>query len=54
MPRDAPVSKVLAVEALGARVRIGGETVDEALEQAQAAQRRHRRSVRASLRRRST
>src|SRR6185437_5527623 len=37
MPRDAPVSKLLAVEALGARVRIGGETVDEALEQAQEA-----------------
>jgi threonine dehydratase len=37
MPRDAPVSKLLAVEALGARVRIGGETVDEALQQAQEA-----------------
>jgi threonine dehydratase len=39
MPREAPVSKVLAVEALGARVRFAGETVDEALEQAQAASR---------------
>jgi len=37
MPRDAPVSKVLAVEALGARVRLAGDTVDEALEEAQAA-----------------
>ncbi len=37
MPRDAPVSKVLAVEALGARVRFAGATVDEALEEAQAA-----------------
>ena len=27
MPRDAPVSKVLAVEALGARVRFAGATV---------------------------
>ena len=34
MPRDAPVSKVLAVEALGARVRLDGASVDEALEQA--------------------
>jgi threonine dehydratase len=34
MPRDAPVSKVLAAEALGARVRLGGASVDEALEQA--------------------
>jgi threonine dehydratase len=39
MPRDAPVSKLLAVEALGARVRIGGETVDEALAQAREASR---------------
>jgi threonine dehydratase len=37
MPLDAPVSKVLAVEALGARVRLGGSTVEEALEQAAAA-----------------
>ncbi|MGO9488967.1 MAG: pyridoxal-phosphate dependent enzyme [Solirubrobacteraceae bacterium] len=34
MPRDAPVSKVLAVEALGARVRLNGASVDESLEQA--------------------
>jgi len=37
MPRDAPVSKVLAVESLGARVRFAGATVDEALEEAIAA-----------------
>lgn len=37
MPRDAPVSKVVAVESLGARVRLAGDTVDEALEHAQAA-----------------
>src|SRR5690242_13069126 len=30
MPRDAAVSKVVAVEALGASVRLGGDTVDEA------------------------
>jgi threonine dehydratase len=35
MPRDAPVSKVLAVEALGASVRLDGASVDDALEQAQ-------------------
>jgi threonine dehydratase len=34
MPRDAPVSKVLAVEALGARVRLEGASVDDTLEQA--------------------
>jgi len=34
MPRDASVSKVLAVEALGAHVRLQGSSVDEALEQA--------------------
>jgi threonine dehydratase len=39
MPRDAAVSKVVAVEALGASVRLGGATVDEALERAQAASR---------------
>jgi threonine dehydratase len=32
MPRDAPVSKVAAVEALGARVRLGGASVEEALQ----------------------
>jgi threonine dehydratase len=32
MPRDAPVSKVLAVEALGARVRLEGASVDDSLE----------------------
>jgi threonine dehydratase len=32
MPLDAIVSKVSAVEALGARVHLGGESVDEALE----------------------
>jgi threonine dehydratase len=32
MPRDAPVSKVAAVERLGARVRLGGGSVEEALE----------------------
>ncbi len=37
MPHDAPVSKLVAVEALGARVRLAGETVDEALEEAQDA-----------------
>jgi threonine dehydratase len=31
MPRDAPVSKVAAVERLGARVELDGESVDEAL-----------------------
>jgi threonine dehydratase len=34
MPRDAPVSKVLAAEALGAAVRIEGTSVDDALEHA--------------------
>ena len=32
MPRDAPVSKVASVEALGARVRPEGDSVDESLE----------------------
>jgi threonine dehydratase len=32
MPRDATVSKVAAVERLGARVQLGGGSVDEALE----------------------
>ena len=32
MPADAPVSKVLAVEALGARVRLSGSSIEEALE----------------------
>jgi threonine dehydratase len=32
MPRDAPVSKVAAVERLGARVRLSGASVEEALE----------------------
>jgi threonine dehydratase len=32
MPQDAPVSKVSAVERLGARVRLGGASVEEALE----------------------
>jgi threonine dehydratase len=36
MPRDAPVSKVLAVEALGARVRLAGTSVDDSLELALA------------------
>ena len=36
MPRDAPVSKVAAVERLGARVRLGGASVEEALELAAA------------------
>jgi threonine dehydratase len=36
MPRDAPVSKVLAVEALGARVRLEGASVDDSLELALA------------------
>ena len=31
MPREAPVSKVAAVEALGASVRLAGESVDEAI-----------------------
>jgi threonine dehydratase len=31
MPRDAPVSKVLAVEALGASVRLQGTSVDDSL-----------------------
>ncbi|MEA2215850.1 MAG: threonine dehydratase [Solirubrobacteraceae bacterium] len=34
MPRDATVSKVLAAEELGARVRLEGASVDDALEQA--------------------
>jgi len=34
MPQDAAVSKVLAVEALGAQVSLGGASVDEALEHA--------------------
>ncbi len=34
MPRDAPVSKVLAAEALGARVRLEGASVDDTIEQA--------------------
>jgi threonine dehydratase len=36
MPRDAPVSKVLAVEALGAGVRLEGASVDDSLELALA------------------
>jgi threonine dehydratase len=32
MPRDAPVSKVAAVQALGARVRLDGASVEEALQ----------------------
>ena len=36
MPRDAAVSKVAAVERLGARVRLGGGSVEEALELAGA------------------
>ncbi len=36
MPRDAPVSKVAAVERLGARVRLSGGSVEEALELARA------------------
>lgn len=36
MPRDAPVSKVAAVDRLGARVRLGGGSVEEALELATA------------------
>jgi threonine dehydratase len=36
MPRDAAVSKVAAVERLGARVRLGGASVEEALELAAA------------------
>ena len=31
MPREAPVSKVVAVERLGARVTLAGESVEEAL-----------------------
>lgn len=34
MPRDAVVSKVAAVERLGARVHLGGRSVEEALERA--------------------
>ncbi len=34
MPRDATVSKVLAAEELGARVRLEGSSVDDTLEQA--------------------
>ena len=34
MPRDAPVSKVAAVERLGARVDLGARTVEDALERA--------------------
>jgi threonine dehydratase len=36
MPRDAPVSKVAAVERLGASVRLGAVTVEEAVELAAA------------------
>ena len=36
MPRDAPVSKVAAVQALGARVQLQGASVEEALELAAA------------------
>ncbi|MHB8531181.1 MAG: pyridoxal-phosphate dependent enzyme [Solirubrobacteraceae bacterium] len=36
MPSDAPVSKVLAAEALGAHVRLAGSSIEQALEQAQA------------------
>jgi threonine dehydratase len=36
MPRDAPVSKVLAVEALGAAVRLEGASVDDSLDLARA------------------
>jgi threonine dehydratase len=36
MPRDAPVSKVAAVERLGAHVSLGGGSVEEALELAAA------------------
>jgi threonine dehydratase len=36
MPRDAPVSKVAAVERLGANVRLGGGSVEEAVELAAA------------------
>ncbi|HWF31341.1 MAG TPA: threonine ammonia-lyase [Solirubrobacteraceae bacterium] len=36
MPRDAPVSKVAAVERLGASVRLGAATVEEAVELAAA------------------
>jgi threonine dehydratase len=36
MPSDAPVSKVAAVERLGARVRLQGDSVEEALELAAA------------------
>ncbi len=36
MPRDAPVSKVAAVERLGARVHLGGGSVEAALELARA------------------
>ncbi len=34
MPQDAPVSKALAAEALGARVHLDGASVDEALDRA--------------------
>ncbi|HUA75019.1 MAG TPA: pyridoxal-phosphate dependent enzyme [Solirubrobacteraceae bacterium] len=37
MPRDAPVSKVAAVERLGAGVRLSGASVEDALELARAA-----------------
>src|SRR5882757_220972 len=36
MPRDAPVSKVAAVERLGASVRLSGGSVEEAVELATA------------------
>jgi threonine dehydratase len=39
MPRDAPVSKVAAVRALGARVELSGRSVEEALELARAHER---------------
>jgi threonine dehydratase len=34
MPREAPVSKVAAVEALGAAVQLGGDSVDAAIDRA--------------------
>jgi threonine dehydratase len=41
MPAEAPVSKVAAVEALGAAVRVGGESVEDALALAEEHAREH-------------
>ena len=51
MPESAPIAKAEATTALGAHVRLVGETVDEALLAAQRARPRGRAGVRAPVRR---